>query len=351
MGKVYGTKIQLSLLLFVALLLSACSTIIKPEQTSTSEFIQLNSENQIGQSFLSRFDGVNGVRVHLSPEKPGEGKIKLSMLTGATDGANLLEESILRLSEINEPRYYRFSFNNLADSTNQDYYLLLEMIGDGSVQIGVGPGNSYLSGSAYIDNKPINNQLTFQLSYEPKGLTLGLLKEGIYWVYILFSSAILFVLPGWGILSVILNKWNQYRWPEKCSLSIGVTIAFYPLLYLYSNLVNIQLGIFYAWLLPLLGFVLIIWKNLQYITGTYVASLNYLKEPRIFIPDLVLLLIIGLVITTRFWPIRNLDAPMWGDSFQHTMIAQLIVDNKLTRNWRRSRTTSVSIRWWRVSIG
>jgi len=348
MDNVDVTKIQWSLLLSIILLLSACSTIIKPEQPSTVDFINLNSENQIGQSFLSRFDGLNGIRIHLSPKENGEGIIKLSLLTSSMDSAVLLAESTLRILEINEPRYHRFSFNELIDSTNEDYYLLLEMIGDGSVQIGVGPADSYLSGSAYLDGKPTNNQLAFQLSYEQKGLILGLLQEGIYWLNILFASAVLIIIPGYGILSTILDKWNQYRWPEKYSLASGVSIAIYPILFLYSNLFHIQLGFLYALLLPLLGLVLIIWKNYQpiklladrstrskYITGIYVSSLNYLKTPRIFIPDLVLLLIIGLVFTTRFWPIRNLDAPMWGDSFQHTMIAQLIVDNNgLFNSWK-----------------
>ncbi|MFN2280805.1 MAG: hypothetical protein ACK2TZ_03005, partial [Anaerolineales bacterium] len=44
-------------------------------------------------------------------------------------------------------------------------------------------------------------------------------------------------------------------------------------------------------------------------------------------PRLALLFTIALIIAVRFWVIRSLDAPMWGDSYQHTMIAQLIVDH------------------------
>jgi hypothetical protein len=35
----------------------------------------------------------------------------------------------------------------------------------------------------------------------------------------------------------------------------------------------------------------------------------------------------ALIFFTRFWVIRSLDVPMWGDSYQHTMIAQLLVDH------------------------
>jgi hypothetical protein len=43
--------------------------------------------------------------------------------------------------------------------------------------------------------------------------------------------------------------------------------------------------------------------------------------------DVTLVILLTLIFFTRFWPIRTLDAPMWGDSYQHTMIAQLLVDN------------------------
>jgi hypothetical protein len=42
-----------------------------------------------------------------------------------------------------------------------------------------------------------------------------------------------------------------------------------------------------------------------------------------------------LIIFTRFWAIRTIDAPLWGDSYQHTVIAQRIVDhNGLFRSWQ-----------------
>jgi hypothetical protein len=43
--------------------------------------------------------------------------------------------------------------------------------------------------------------------------------------------------------------------------------------------------------------------------------------------DLAFVVLIALIFGVRFWAIRSLDVPMWGDSYQHTMIAQLLVDN------------------------
>jgi hypothetical protein len=51
--------------------------------------------------------------------------------------------------------------------------------------------------------------------------------------------------------------------------------------------------------------------------------------------ELALVLVITLILLTRFWAARDLEAPMWGDSYQHTMIAQLIVDNDgLFNSWQ-----------------
>ncbi len=47
-----------------------------------------------------------------------------------------------------------------------------------------------------------------------------------------------------------------------------------------------------------------------------------------------MLVIVGLIIVTRLWAIRRLDLPLWGDSYQHTMLAQLLVDNQgLFASW------------------
>jgi hypothetical protein len=53
-----------------------------------------------------------------------------------------------------------------------------------------------------------------------------------------------------------------------------------------------------------------------------------------YLEHILTFLIVGLIVLTRFWPIRTLDTPMWGDSYQHSLIAQLLVDNLgLFQSW------------------
>jgi hypothetical protein len=135
---------------------------------------------------------------------------------------------------------------------------------------------------------------------------------------------------------------------EKLGLSTGVSLVIYPILLLWTGLVGLRLGLLYAWLPPIVGIGILLWSIRSRIfrrrppaeaephsnTETKASRLSL----RRFTPSLhtiVLALVVVLLIFTRFWAIRTLDAPMWGDSYQHTVIAQLIADhNGLFRSWQ-----------------
>ena len=75
---------------------------------------------------------------------------------------------------------------------------------------------------------------------------------------------------------------------------------------------------------------MILWRNRKKISS---EELKHIKFPafkiisRSFWPDIALLIVLALIVFTRFWVIRSLDLPMGWDSYQHTMIAQLLVDH------------------------
>ncbi len=69
---------------------------------------------------------------------------------------------------------------------------------------------------------------------------------------------------------------------------------------------------------------MILWRNRKQL------NLHAWRHPAGFkLPwaDIAFIGIVVLIVITRFWAIRSLDLPMWGDSYQHTMIAQLLVDH------------------------
>ncbi len=330
------------LLLLVALLLSqaGCTTaVVNHDQPQVQEYSILQPGHAIGQTFVAQNAGLQAIQVYLSPQTPGNGKILLHLRSDPLASQDLAVAQI-PLSRITQPRYYSFQFDPVPGSHRQYYYAYLELLGDGEAQVGRAPGTAYLDGSLYRDNVPSNNQMAFGLVYNQKQAWLDLGKQLIQWVLIVFLAAFLFVLPGWAILSRTLSTWTAHSWPEKLGLSAGLSLALYPLLLLWTSLVGLRLGAVYAWAPPILALLALAWQKRSRFPQAVSSALHFragnIRFPRnpgrewtlqTLLPDLAYLTCAVLLIWTRFWAIRSLEAPMWGDGYQHTLIAQLIVDH------------------------
>ncbi len=330
-----------SFFLLYAMIFSACSPITKPEQPELTSHKLLTKADIYGQTFLSRFNGLSGVELFLSPvSNNSEDRVILNLYSSPYDSADLLAQGTLPVKEITSPGYVKILFPTIQKSTSTDYYLELIVDGSNKVNLGSADGETYINGSLYLNETPIDNQLAFRLIYDPLQLYWGLLMDCLGWGWLLILGGWLYITPGWAILSILLPRWANYRWPIKLGLSIGVSLALYPVLLLWTNIFDLQLGRAYAWIPSLIGLIIIIWSYRESIQG---LRFSFIQRKKIFhhikpidtiqkslfdrLPDILLVLVLILLSFSRFWSIRNLDAPMWGDSYQHTMIAQLLVDN------------------------
>ena len=316
----------------IALGLVSCSPLIKAEQPVQSEFVALESGNTLGQTFLAHYDGLEGIALYLKPGTTGEGTLRLYLRSGPGVSPDL-GLGTLPVGRVDSLGFYRFQFPQLKDSTNRDYFFQLEVDGTGAVQAGAADGETYLHGALYEGQIPRDAQLSFRLIYNPTQVVLGLLSEaldGLLWLALAFF---LFVIPGWAMLSILWPTWGLLKWPEKLGLACGAGLAFYPLFFLWTDLVRIHLGSLYAWLPPLAGLVIIIWRNRmiagQILRKLFISPLSYIPYPFTSLswPSLVFVSVLLLIFGVRLWNIRGLDAPMWGDAYQHTMMAQLFLDN------------------------
>jgi len=160
-----------------------------------------------------------------------------------------------------------------------------------------------------------------------------------HWLLWIIFGLLAFVIPGWGILSFFWDKWDEFIWIEKLSLAGGLSLTFYPLILLWTNVLNIHLGMFNAWIPVFLGIVLIVANHIKTRNFEILRSKqHFLSKENIQNEDfwlhLTTIIVVLLIILVRFWVIRNLDTPLWGDSYQHTMISQLLVDNNgLFQSW------------------
>jgi hypothetical protein len=226
---------------------------VETEQPARSGFVPLQNGGTLGQTFVARYDGLAGIAVFLRPGQPGEGRLDLHLRKITSSGPDLASAT-LPLGEITSAGYYRFDFPPLAGTRNQDYVLQLELTSPGTVEVGSAPGDTYLNGALYQDGVPQDRQLTFRLAYAPVFLLRGLLlNEALRWVGWTAAGAFLFLLPGWGLLSLILPSWRKLDLGEKLGLAGGLSLAIYPLLFLWTDLAGLRLGSWYAWLPPLAG--------------------------------------------------------------------------------------------------
>jgi len=270
----------------------------------------------------------------------GDGEIILHLRNSPTDPADL-RGSQLQFQKITSPGFYSFHFPALVESTHKDYYLYLEVTGVGSVDIGMSSRDNYLNGAIYENNLPADGQLTFDLLYESIPLFTGLFKEGLVWLGWLVISIFLFVIPGSVLMSLAWPNFTKLYWPEKLGISIGVSLAFYPLLMLFAFRFHIRIGALFAWLPAALGILILVWQNresIPHLLSQFSKKRNCDRSTSSKAPvpwaGASLLALIVIIFFVRFWAIRRIDVPMWGDSVQHTVMTQLILDNNgLFTSW------------------
>jgi len=338
-------KIKAIIVLAFTLLIAGCSPRISPEQPVHSDAYHLTRDVTIGQTFVSRYEGLTGIELYLESAENANGSLNLRLSPNPGEQIRIAEAS-LALTSVSTPGYYRFTFPEIPSSNQRYYFFELDIIGDGRVKIGRAPGEAYWQGAAYRNGEPQDRQLAFKLVYDPVQAVRGLLQEIVVWTGYLFSAAFLFVLPGWGVLALFFppghtKRWSSFsdiNWPAKLAISTGISLAVYPVLLVITDFFGVHLGFWYAWIPPIFGLGVVLWRFSQRHPRGDVppkASTRLFNFPqRDFWPDFTFIIVITLIFFTRFWMVRSLEGPMWGDSYQHAVITRLLVAHQgLFSSW------------------
>jgi hypothetical protein len=323
-------------LVFISLivfLLAACTTSSMILPVSDTQIIDHGSS--FGQSFTAQNNGLSGLSVLLAPIQAQNAGNLLFHLKTSPQSNDDLALARLPLSEVTHQAYYKIDFPPQRDSRNKDYYLQVDVEGEGQVRIFTAAGDSYLDGALYVNQAPQDNQLGFQLEYDRTIYVLGSIQIIVGWILVLIIGFILFIIPGWGLFSLLWRGWDVIPWFSKLGLSSGLSFAIYPLLLLWTHIVGMHLGAVYAFLPPTIGIIALIWKNRNFLIDirtnirqkTRLSIGRKLLTSGSILVDIAFVIILGLIIVSRFWVIRSLEVPLFGDSYQHTMISQLIIDH------------------------
>jgi len=321
------------LLFFVFLIcLTACLPISNSGQTIINETPKkIDSKTSLGQSFYVRNNGLQGLNIFISSvEKPG--KIYLKLFDSSTK-STLITNSNAELSVENSGQNLYFPFDRPISSTNEDFYMVLES-SDAVGYLGIASPTSYSWGSMYENDHPIENQMVFSLSFRFAWVLIGILEQFLLWFKWILIGTSAFLFPGHVIFRIF---WKQrFTWGEELGIAAGIGFVIYPLILLWTNFFGLQL---HAWntliLIIFSAFYVIyhLWKNRNLINRkSFLNKLYTIKINKWVILGYGFALL-GIIFS-RFWAIRSLEAPLWGDSVQHSVMTQLILDKGgLFANW------------------
>jgi hypothetical protein len=158
-------------------------------------------------------------------------------------------------------------------------------------------------------------------------------------------APLVFLLPGWALLSLLLppERLAAERRPDIASwliLATGLTLALVPVGLLFLYLVGLRVGTEVVLAGLALSAVVILWRR----GPAWWARWRWSPRPGsrdwrsllgwLDLPLLALLAVTVLVFGVRLWVVRGINVGFWGDSYQHTMITQLMLDNGgLFQSW------------------
>lgn len=321
---------RLLLVGWLYLALAGCQPVSETLQPIQSSSIPFQPGDRLGQTFSAHFDGLSAIGLIIRPHDPLSGAIRLKLARTDHD-TQALRMAELPVTEINSYGTTYFFFAPLANSSQADFFLEIEHLGSGKLNLATGEGPSYLDGSIYRNETPEDSQMAFELIYGWRYLLLGLVKESAVWLTRAGTALLLFVLPGWFLSDWLLPGWLKLPIWSRFALASSFSLAVYPLLLLWSSLLGWRPGAWLAWMPPGISLVGLLLKNWR----KEFHLLAWLQVHRPDLPGITLAVLAGLILISRFWAIRNLAIPLWGDSYQHSLISQLLVEQGgLFRSWQ-----------------
>lgn len=144
------------------------------------------------------------------------------------------------------------------------------------------------------------------------------------------ALALLLLLPGLALLRLF---WPDPLDPvERWTLALGVGCALPPLLLLVSASFGARWGAWSCWGVLVVSALVVIWPRAGI---SWRAAWGRVVKGRLAPAHLLVLTMTGVALLVQLYVVRELPVGMWGDSYHHTLIAQLLVEHGgLFRSWQ-----------------
>jgi len=329
----FRAKAFYSLIIFLplAIVLSSCVSLTDPEvsQIYRSDTIaQVTPDQTVGQTFVSRRPRFDSINLWLATDDT-EGTLFIELLQ-APNYPTPRATSQVNFTSIAADSYTKVSFPTQTNQANQAFYLRLKTDA-GEVSVLGRNEDVYPTGSAYINDLPIDGDFAFRATYDynwQATLVDVLIAVKRWWL--VFPLGLIFFLPGILLLDLSgLRK--QFEFGEQVAISLGLSIAFIPIVSLWMTFLDISWSPPLLWIgAALMGllFFLRIWRGGN-LSSAVNSDVSTEKGPSGKITAVLLVGIFALTLLTRLAMVRDLAGPAWVDSVHHGLITRLIIDTGL----------------------
>jgi hypothetical protein len=310
------------------LLLSSCVTLNDPEASQeyrSHSIAEITPDQDFGQTFVSRRPKLNRVQAWLQvPQQDVELDFQLvaSLYHKPSDSEPLATITIEK-KDLEKSFPLSINFPIQANRPDESYFLRIKTSG-GKVIVYGRDENQYASGEAWINDTPQVSDAAFRLGYYYNLIDFFIdnLKQPQIILYLLCITWFSW-MPG--RLCLLLTGFDKrYDWGERTALSIGISLAFYPIIFIWSSLANFTWDQARIW--GLLGLLTV---------GYLVLVIRQVKPNKIIRPKMPsnwwisfgLVSIFLASLSIRLVMVRDLSAPAWVDSVHHALLGKLVVMN------------------------
>ena len=321
------------LLPLVLLLLTGC---VEQSDAAQPRYVQpageITSTHTVGQTFVATADNLTRLDVLMATyARRNRGPVVFYLRQSPTSAEDLVRIEI-EAATIRDNKYRTFRFDPIPDSGGRRFYFFFEApeaAPGNAVTVWQSAQDVYPDGAAVIDGLPGEGDLAFRIctGYRLGEMVRDAWQEVWYRGGVLLKAMVIFWLPGLGLLAGLLPH-KVATLEERLLAAPALTLALFPVLFLLAKVTGLRVDAWLAWGPAILGAVALAWRWRKLpqrralrrsIQAWWLSDAPW--------PDLALIVVVGLVIGVRLLAIRGLTIPSWGDSVQHAVMTQLMVDN------------------------
>lgn len=294
------------------------------QPVATEPVGEIRQDRTIGQTFLSHYSGLCQVDVLLATYARQNTQPVAFHLRESPQSTTDLVTIIFNAADVQDNAYRSFTFTPIPNSAGRSYYFFFNSPtsthGD-AITAWATPEEVYSEGTLYKRDEAQTGDLAFRTHYSYSPIVLasvaarGLPRS----VVPLLIGALLLIMPGWALLS--LGWQGLHRLGDKLVLAGALSLSLYPVLLAFCKVVGLHLSAPWVWGLLAGSMMLVTWKE----WAKWRRSGD--PRPKLQFPDVLFLLLALFVLLSRLLTAPELRIPLWADSYQHSVITQLIAEN------------------------